>query len=852
MRDVPCGPSGKFMNERVLRITEYHKIIDMLTARATSEPGRKLCRALLPLDDIDEIERLQTQTADAVAFIFRKGSVNFGSTRDFTDAFRGLAIEASLTPPELLHLASFLENVARVRAYGHNDSNEDENPRDSLYDLFDCLYPIPRLVQDIRRAILSEEEIADDASAELKRIRRQMLLTGEKIHSQLSKMLSGSHAGFLQDSVITMRDDRYCLPIRAEFKSQVPGIVHDQSSSGSTLFIEPAAVVELNNQIRALEIEEKKEIERILAALSAEAGTHLTELKDDAANMTALDFIFARAQLALEMNATRPVMNETRYINLRKARHPLIERKKVVPIDISIGGIDPVLPGTAAGSGGESGAARDGASSGAPVTTTMLVITGPNTGGKTVTLKTVGLLSIMAMAGLHIPAADRSELSVFREVFADIGDEQSIEQNLSTFSAHMTTIVDILRRVDRDCLCLFDELGAGTDPTEGAALAISILNFMHVRGIRTLATTHYSELKVYAMRTPGIINASCEFDVESLMPTYHLLMGVAGKSNAFAISKRLGLPNYIIETAREQIDRDTQNFEDLIAGLEDERRAAEKERSDAEKILRDLEKREKALAERERQMTNRREEILRAANEEARDILAEAKKEADEAISDLLKSGKGYGSADMQAMERTRSALRDKVNSRNSKLKYQPKEDSTGKKLDPSKLMIGDRVKVISMGLTGTVSTLPDRRGKLFVQCGIIRSQVEVTDLALVEEDTAGNVVAGPKKGSAIRRAFSGGAAAPKGGDLDFSRAAGISAELNLLGLTTDDAIMQLDKYLDDARMSHLDTVRIVHGKGTGALRQAVHNYLKRQKWVKSYRSGDFGEGDAGVTIVKL
>ena len=619
------------MNEKVLRITEYDKIIGQLTACASSDPGRALCRALMPMSSLSEIERAQDETEDALAYIFRKGSVNFGGNRDFSSAFRALSIGAPLSAPELLHLAAFLENVALVRAYGRTaqDGTEEERSegRDTLFDLFDCLVPMTRLAADIRRAVLSEEEIADDASPELRRIRRSILQAGERIHAQLQKMVNGSASTYLQDNVITMRDGRYCLPVKAENKNQVAGIVHDQSSTGSTLFIEPAAVVELNNTIRTLEIEETREIERILAELSAAAGEHLLELRDNARNMTRLDFIFARASLAAAQNATRPVMNEEHRLALRKARHPLIDSKKVVPTDISLG-----------------------------ESFDMVVITGPNTGGKTVTLKTVGLLELMGMAGLHIPAGDRSELSLFREVYADIGDEQSIEQNLSTFSAHMSSIVDILRRADRDCLCLFDELGAGTDPVEGAALAISILNYMHTRGIRTLATTHYSELKVYAMRTAGVMNASCEFDLETLQPTYHLIMGVAGKSNAFSISAKLGLPNYIIETAREQLSQETRNFEDLLGELENSRRSAEKMKEEAEALRVELERREKAVADREALFEKRREELLRKANEQARDILADAKKEADEAISELRRASLSGGGAGTRIWRRWRES----------------------------------------------------------------------------------------------------------------------------------------------------------------------------------------------------
>ena len=834
------------MNEKVLHITEFDKIIEQLVSHADSAPGKAKCRTLLPMDSLFAINRAQEETEEALSYIFRQGSVSFGSVRDFSYTFGALSIGSSLSAAELLHLSSFLENVARVRTYGlsvkersavpvnrrrDQDKNNwkeqaekaaaavrEEEENNVLFDLFDCLCPLPGLVSSIHRCILSEEEIADEASSELRKIRREMGGINGRIHAALNKMVNVTYASYLQDSVVTMRGDRYCIPVKAEHKGHVPGIVHDQSSSGATLFIEPTAVVNLNNELRELLIREKKEIEKILALLSQEAADHLTELKDNAINMTELDFIFARADLALEQNGSRPVFNDRHYINIRKGRHPLIDKKKVVPIDLELGD-----------------------------DYDMIIITGPNTGGKTVTLKTVGLFELMGMSGLHIPAGDRSELSLFREVFADIGDEQSIEQSLSTFSAHMTTIVDILRRVDKDCLCLFDELGAGTDPTEGAALAISILNFMHVRGIRTLATTHYSELKVYALRTDGIENASCEFDVETLQPTYRLTIGVAGKSNAFAISKKLGLPGYIIETAREQLSQETKNFEDLLSDLEDNRRQAQKEHEEAAALRDSLRRQEEALKNRERQLEEKKEKILQKAHEQARDILQEAKDTADQAISDLRKSG---SRGNMAELEKTRSGLRDKVSKKEKKLQKKKEQAPARGKLRPEDLHIGDKVRVISMGLTGTVTGEP-RDGKVKVQCGIMNSQVRIDDLLLIHEDAFGNPTAIQSSRSSMKKAF----AASEGRtarQLDFSQVQSVSPELNLLGMTTDDAVRELDKYLDDARVSHLESVRIVHGKGTGALRNAVHQYLRRQKWVKSFRLGDFGEGDAGVTIVRL
>ena len=819
------------MNEKVLHIVEFNKIIAQLAEHANSEPAKALCRNLKPMDNLPDIRLAQEETDAALQLLLRKGNVNFGSNRDFGYTFGALSIGSTLTAAELLHLASFLDNVGRVQVYGTTEdggkgisalggNGEAVKPEDNiLFDLFDCLYPLKSLSREIQRCILSEEDIADEASPGLRRVRREIGMASGRIHQQLSKLVNVTLAPYLQDSIITMRGNRYCIPIKSEYKNQVQGIIHDQSASGSTLFIEPAAIVSLNNQIRELTLQEKEEIEKVLATLSGEAADNLMALKDNAANMTKLDFIFAKAKLALEQNATMPSLNNRDHIKINRGRHPLIDKKKVVPIDLELG-----------------------------EEYDLIVITGPNTGGKTVTLKTVGLFELMGMAGLHIPAGDHSELSLFGDVFADIGDEQSIEQNLSTFSSHMTTIVDILGQVRGDCLCLFDELGAGTDPTEGAALAISILNYLHERGIRAMATTHYSELKVYAMNTPGVINASCEFNVETLQPTYKLLIGVPGKSNAFAISKKLGLSEEIIEAAREQLSQETRNMEDILADLEEKRIKIQREQEEISALRQSIAREQKQLQNKEKLLEDRRQKILEKANEEARDILADAKKTADAAISELRKTGRG---GDMASMERTRSALREQVSKKNEKLARAQEETPSGK-LKASDLHVGDKVRVISMGLTGVVTALPDASGKVGVRCGIMNSKAALSDLALIEEDAFGNPVKKNTR-SSMKKAFeNAGGAGNQQRDLDFSRNQSISPELNLLGKTTDEALNELDKYLDDARMSHLTSVRIVHGKGTGALRKAVHNYLRKQKWVKSYRLGDFGEGDAGVTIVTL
>ncbi len=790
------------MNSKALHVLEYNKIIERLTEKATSEPGRKLCRELLPMTDLDNIEHAQQETADALSRLFKKGSTSFGGNKDLGRCFKSLEVGSALSAIELLHIAAMLENVSRIKAYGRSD--RDDTPADSLNEYFDGLEPLTNLANEIRRCILSEEEIADDASPSLKQIRRKKALTNDKIHSQLTSMVNGSYRTYLQDAVITMRSGRYCLPVKSEYKGQVSGMVHDQSSTGSTFFIEPAAVVTLNNDLKELDIKEQEEIEKILADLSAQAGEYTDALANNQKIMTALDFIFAKASLAMEENGSKPVFNTEHHLKLRKGRHPLLDKKKVVPIDIELG------------------ADFD-----------LLVITGPNTGGKTVSLKTVGLLTLMGQAGLHIPALDRSELSVFTEVYADIGDEQSIEQNLSTFSSHMTSIVSILQNADADSLCLFDELGAGTDPTEGAALAAAILDDLHTRGIRTMATTHYSELKVYALSTPFVENACCEFNVETLRPTYRLLIGIPGKSNAFAISSKLGLSDQIIESARKHITEDKESFEDLLSDLENSRVTIEKERLEIASYKEEIKSLKKRLESKQEKIDQSKERILREANEEARQILQEAKDVADETIRTFQKAG----TSTMKDLEQSRQKVRDKISEKKAKLSLKPAEKPTHKLLKPNQVNPGDRVKVVSMGLTGIVSTRPDKSGKLFVQCGIIRSQVNLNDLVLLNEETV--TTAAPMQRSSS-------------GKLKMSKSYSISTEINLLGKTVDEALSALDKYLDDAYLAHLPSVRIVHGKGTGALRKAVQDYLRRCKYVKNYRLGEYGEGDAGVTIAEF
>lgn len=790
------------MNTKVLTTLEYTKIIDLLTEKADSEPGKKLCRDLVPSTDLFTIRTAQRETKDALARLFRIGSTSFGSNRDLGFSIRSLEIGSSLSMSELLKLASFLDNVSRIKTYGKKE--REDLPNDSLDAYFEGLTPMTQLANEINRCILSEEEMADDASPKLKSIRRSKLSTNEKIHSQLTSMVNGAYRTFLQDAVITMRDNRYCIPVKAEYKSQVSGMVHDQSSTGSTFFIEPAAVVNLNNQLKELDLQEQEEIEVILGDLSSQAAVHTSELAADQKIMTTLDFIFAKAKLAMEQNATEPIFNTEHYIQIRKGRHPLLDKKKAVPIDVRLG--------------------KD---------FDLLVITGPNTGGKTVSLKTVGLFTLMGQAGLHIPALDRSELSIFSEVYADIGDEQSIEQSLSTFSSHMTRVVHILQHADADSLCLFDELGAGTDPTEGAALAIAILNYLHDRGIRTMATTHYSELKIYALSTNFVENACCEFDVETLRPTYRLLIGIPGKSNAFAISSKLGLSDEIIHAAKEQISKEDESFEDVIADLEQSRVTIEKEQQEIAEYKERIRTLQEQLQKKNEKIDQAKDKILRDANEKARAILQEAKDVADETIRDFNKAG---ASADIKELEKKRQKVRDKINEKNGKLALgnTQKKPADQKTVDPKKLKKGDSVKIISMNLKGIVNTLPDARGNLFVQCGIMRMQTNVNDLVPVKEET----ITAP----ALQRTNTG--------KLKMSKSFSVSSEINLLGCTVDEAIAKLDKYLDDAYLAHLPSVRVVHGKGTGALRSAVQSHLKRLKYVKEYRLGEYGEGDAGVTIV--
>ena len=791
----------KIMNQKALSSLEYPKIIERLIEKASSPMGKELCRKLQPSTDINKIRLMQTQTKDALTRLFQKGSVSFGSVKDIRGSLKRLEIGSSLGIMEILSVCALLENTSRVKAYSRGDRSD--LPSDSLDSMFEQLAPLTPLSSEIRRCILSEDEISDDASPALRQVRRNMKVTNDRIHTQLSGLVNGNVRTYLQDSVITMRNGRYCIPVKAEYKGQVPGMIHDQSSTGSTLFIEPMAVVKLNNDMRELELQEQKEIEIILAGLSEQIAEEREAIALNLELMVQLDFIFARAGLAMDMNGSEPVFNEEGRVLLKKARHPLISKKKVVPIDIRLGDdFD------------------------------LLIITGPNTGGKTVSLKTVGLLTLMGQAGLHIPALDRSELALFHEIYADIGDEQSIEQSLSTFSSHMTNIVSFLEKADSRSLVLFDELGAGTDPTEGAALAISILSYLHDKGIRTMATTHYSELKVYALSTPGVENACCEFSVETLRPTYRLLIGIPGKSNAFAISSKLGLSDQIIERAKEQISEQDESFEDVLSSLEENRVTIENERLEIARYKEEIKTLKAQLESRQEKLDAQRDRILRQANEEAHKVLEEAKEYADQTMKLFHKFQKN--NVDTSAVERERQELRKRMNKAEKNMSDRQETKKPKKQLTAKDIRPGDSVKVLSMNLKGTVGSRPDSKGFLFVQMGIIRSKVHLSDLELVDEP----VITTPslqKTGA---------------GKIRMSKSASVSTEINLLGRTVDEAIAELDKYLDDAYIAHLKSVRVVHGKGTGALRKGIHDYLRRQKHVSSFRLGEFGEGDAGVTIV--
>ena len=790
------------MNEKVLHTLEYDKILLRLEALAGSEGAKAMCRALRPMTDREAILTALSETTDAAARLSAKGSLAFGGIADIRASVKRAESGSSLSIIELLRVEKLLQMADRAKIYGKTDR---DTPPDSLTERFEALEPATALFRELEADILSEEEIADNASPGLAKVRRELRTISDRIHNELNALLL-KNRDLLQDAVVTMRDGRYCLPVKAEHKSQVSGIVHDQSGSGKALFIEPISVVRLNNEWRELEIREQKEIEAVLADLSGKVVSWGNAVCEDYRLLTELDFIFAKARLSRSDKGVAPELEEGRLLDLRRARHPLLDPKTVVPIDVKIGG-----------------------------DYDQLIITGPNTGGKTVSLKTVGLLALMGQSGLHIPAGVNSRIPIFKEVFADIGDEQSIEQSLSTFSSHMKNIVEIMAKADPDSLCLFDELGAGTDPTEGAALAMAILTRLHTDAIRTMATTHYSELKIYALNTEGVENASCEFDVATLRPTYRLLVGVPGKSNAFAIAKKLGLDESIIEEAGSYINSNEEAFEDVIAELDRQRREMEKAEQEIRRLKRDTEQMKAEAEQRRGTMEAQREKLLREAREEARAILQEAKDTADKAIKDMRKSGQSVS----REQEDIRSALRLAVQETDDRL---AEADAKARRerqvtVTEKKLRLGDTVHVHSLGLKGTVISLPDAKGDLTVQMGILKSKVNASDVELVPEATT---------------TLEGRRHVGNGGGNSFQKALTISTEINLIGQTTDEAVMNLEKYIDDAYLAHMEKIRIIHGRGTGALKGAVTRSLQKNRYIKSFESAPFNEGGYGATIAYL
>ena len=793
------------MNPKTYKTLEYTKIIERLTEFASSPLGKEMCEKLEPSIDLDEITHLQKQTSDALSRLWKKGAVSFSGTRDIRGSLKRLEIGSTLSAKEILDISSVLNVALRIKPLAKISDKEDSDEyEDSLAEFFSSIEPLSPVNNELKRCIIAEDEIADDASANLSSIRRSIKATNDKIHNLINSMVNSSTVRtYLQDNVVTMRNGRYCLPVKAEYKSSMPGMIHDQSATGSTIFVEPMGVVQMNNELSELAIKEQREIEKILADLSNLLAEHIEEIHTDLMVLSQLDFIFARAALSKALKCSEPDFNTDGIINLKCARHPLLDQSKVVPIDVRLG-----------------------------ENYNLLVVTGPNTGGKTVSLKTVGLLTLMGQSGLHIPADEHSRLSVFNQVYADIGDEQSIEQSLSTFSSHMTNIIKILDKADDKSLVLFDELCAGTDPVEGAALAISILTFLHNLNVKTMTTTHYSELKVFALSTEGVENACCEFNVETLSPTYRLLIGIPGKSNAFAISLKLGLPGFIVDDAKTRLNDDSKSFEDILTDLEESKITIEREKEEIKSYKLEIEELKRKLEKKTENLDDRKERILREANEEAMAILEDAKSFADETIRNMNKLKTG-GSA--SAMENERHKLRGKMSDTEKKLVLKNNK-TPKKKYTAADFKLGSAVKVLSLNLNGTVSSVPNAKGDLFVQMGILRSQVNISDLELIDEP----VITGPN----LQKTSTG--------KIKMSKGLSVATEINLIGMTTAEAIPALDKYLDDAYLAHLNSVRVVHGRGTGALKNAVHAHLKRQKYVKTYRLGTFGEGDTGVTIVEF
>ena len=802
------------MNEKALRILEYTKIIDMLSEQAASDMGKELCRKLTPMTDIEAIRKAQRETSDALFRIVKKGGVSFSGLKDVGMSLKRLEIGASLSMSELLALSSMLSTANRVKTYGRRETDDDS--RDCLDTMFEAIEPLTALNREINRCIISDEEMADDASAKLKDIRRHIRIANDKIHSELNSMVGGQRT-YLQDAVVTTRAGRYCIPVKAEYRSQVPGMIHDQSSSGSTLFIEPMAVVKLNNELRELELKEIEEINVILASLSEQAAQYIDSLHADLKVLTQLDFIFARANLSKRYNGSEPIMNENGYINIKKGRHPLIDAKKVIPIDVYLG--------------------KD---------FNLLVITGPNTGGKTVTLKTIGLFTLMGQAGLHIPAFDGSELSVFNEVFADIGDEQSIEQSLSTFSGHMKKITGILELAMPHTLVLLDELGAGTDPAEGAALAVAIIEELRRRGVLLMATTHYAELKVFALETKGVVNASCEFDLETLRPTYKLSVGVPGKSNAFLISEKLGIPERVIEAAQQHLSAEDKRLDAVLGQLDDLKLQLKASQDEVEGLKNEAAHQLDAARQKRDELIQQGENELEAARAKARALAQEVESKAYALTDELRQIQKDERMSTQQKAQRAREIAKKESEKlfMGTEVVHNPVKEFVPLK----EVKVGQEVCIAELNQLATVLSLPDKNGDVLVRAGIIKTKVPLKGLKQPEK-----LVKETKPQTKAQQRYSrltGDANRPNGRVERVQRTA--KMECNLLGLTVDEALPEVDSFIDRAILNGQTVVYLIHGNGTGALRTAIHKHLRGNRMVKSFRLGRYGEGESGVTVVEL
>lgn len=791
------------MNDKALKTLEYTKIRERLTAQALSPMGKEKCSALVPLDNISEIVREQKETTEAVNMALKKGRLPLGGIKDIRSHLERAEAGGVLAIDELMAVGEFLYVCRKVKNYSKQENKADTFP--VLEDYFAIVKTINNVENEINRCILNEQEISDDASSGLRTVRREIRNANGSIRDKLNSIIySAAYKTMLQDAVITIRNDRYCVPVRAEYQSSFPGMVHDRSNTGSTVFMEPTAVIQLNNKIKELQSKEKEEIEKILAELTSLVAENVDVMEANMNVIAHLDFVFAKAELSLKMNGSEPKFNNDGIIDIRKGRHPLLDEKAVVPIDINIG--------------------RD---------FSTLLITGPNTGGKTVALKTLGLFTLMGQAGLHIPAFDSSQLAVFDEVFADIGDEQSIEQSLSTFSAHMTNIVKILENVTPNSLVLFDELGAGTDPTEGAALAMAIIQHLHEMRVRTAVTTHYSELKVYALSTDGVENACCEFNVETLRPTYKLLIGIPGKSNAFAISKKLGLPDFVIDSAKEFISSENVKFEDVITDLEISKKSVIYEQERAEQYRKEAERLKNEVEAQRTKINEQKEKILSDARAEARMVYQQAKEESDRIIKEINKAAREK--AGQNKLNEKRSELKGKVSAMDELIEKSRKKKVAAVK--PIKdLKQDDDVYVVSFDRTGTAMSAPDSNGDVMVQCGNMKIKVPLAELTYYEAKKEPKTNSSRNISSKVRA-----------GKSQF-----IASEIDCRGQNVEEGLGNIDKYLDDAYLAGLKTVTIIHGKGTGVLRAAVQKYLRTNPHVKSYRPGTFGEGEMGVTVVEL